>query len=100
LGAGDGQAAAPGGSSGCSAAAVGWGFAAVPAVWAMMVPVVPGDGRVACQHCPARIQFTGAPELTWIDPDGDRSGFWWCVPATDVRAAIWHQPMPRVRADR
>lgn len=61
------------------------------------VPVYPGDDRVACQHCTARVKFTGEPEQAWIDPDGDRSTFWWCVPATDVREAIWHAPMPSVR---
>ena len=65
------------------------------------VPVVPGDGRVACQHCTARVEFSGAPALTWIDPDSvDAAGVLWCTRATDVREAIWHKPMPTVRVDR
>lgn len=66
------------------------------------VPVVPGDGRVACQHCPARIEFSGEPALTWIDPDAaDAPGVLWCVAGNgDTRAAIWHKPMPTVRVDR
>lgn len=62
-------------------------------------PVVPGDGRVACQHCPARVEFSGeGPTAAWMDPDAaspDR--VLWCTPATSVRVAIWHKPMPTVR---
>lgn len=57
------------------------------------------EERVPCQHCPARIQFTGeGPAAAWIDPDAaDSSRILWCVPATDVRDAIWHKPMPSVQ---
>lgn len=58
-------------------------------------PVVPGDDRVACQHCPARVQFTGAPALAWIDPDAkDQATILFCAPQ------IWHKPMPTVRLAR
>lgn len=55
----------------------------------MTVPVVPGDGRVACQHCTARICLSVSPANAWIDLDAtDSDKILWCEPATDVRAAI------------
>jgi hypothetical protein len=63
--------------------------------------VVPGDDRVACQHCPARVRYAGSPSLAWIDDDAsDSSGLLWCLPAADTRQAIWHKPMPTVRISR
>lgn len=81
---------APGSSAGAPAD-VDWpGLVA-----AVMVPVVPGDGRVACQHCTARVRLIPTPGLgmTWVDQTAaspDRSIF--CA------AGIRHKPMPRVRA--
>lgn len=56
------------------------------------VPVVPGDDRVACQHCPARIKPTSVGE--WIDPDAVTGWIAWCRPG------MRHKPMPTVRAAR
>lgn len=58
------------------------------------VPVVPGDGRVACQHCTARVEYR-AVAGGWVDPDSHDDGFKYCC-SPDVL----HKPMPRVRADR
>jgi hypothetical protein len=68
------------------------------------VPVVPGDDRVACQHCPARVMLVTVdlavpgpygPNLAWTNPDSyTPEQTFWCTPG------IWHKPMPTVRVTR
>jgi hypothetical protein len=58
------------------------------------VPVVPGDGRVACQHCYDRIRpgTDGVSDL-WV---GVESGTF--CPTGVNGVVVDHKPMPRVRA--
>lgn len=62
-----------------------------------MTGVIPGDRRVVCQHCPARIRFDGAPVYAWVDDYAAPGMVLFCASG---KTPIWHQPMPRVGASR
>lgn len=56
------------------------------------VPVISGDDRVACQHCYARVAFTGGePTAAWIDQDAKNAAdILFCAPG------LLHAPMPKI----
>lgn len=61
------------------------------------MPVVPGDDRVVCQHCPARVRqvYVSTLGIVWFDPDAAGTGVL-CTPGVTIA----HKPMPRIGATR